>query len=91
MVFRAVKDCRRTADEQRYIWATLRVWPKLHQQRRTEIRALIERVGRTPEERRALYDLTVRGVPAEHTSRWSGIPVKQLYELRREFYERFVI
>ena len=91
MIFKTIGECRRTAEEQRYIWATLLIWKRLPPARREGIRALIGRIARTPEEGRALYDVTVRGLTPQSVSRRTGVPVLRVYELRREFYDRFDI
>ena len=91
MVFRTIADCHRTTEEQRYIWATMQVWQRLPPARREEIRGLIGRVARTPAEGRALYDVTVRFRSPNAVSTRTGVPLLRVYELRREFYERFEI
>ena len=90
-VFKTLIRCRRSAEEQRYIWATLRLWRRLPRERREKIMALIGRVARTQEEGRALYDLTVRDRTPAAVSERTGLTIKRLAELRREFYERFEI
>ncbi len=89
MVFRCIADCRRTPEEQRYIWATMRIWQRLPAPRREQIRGLSGRIARTPEEGRALYDVAVRARPPQTVSSRTGVPILRLYELRREFYDRF--
>ena len=91
LVFRSIADCHRTAAEQRYIWATLRIWQRLPPARREAIRSLIGRIARTPAEGRALYDVAVRASPPTTVSGRTGVPILRIYELRREFYERFEI
>ncbi len=90
-MFKAIGDCRRSVEEQRYIWAALQVFGRLPPPRREKIRALIGRVARTPTEGRALYDVTVRGLTPQSVSRRTGLPLLRLYELRRAFYDQFEI
>lgn len=89
--FTTIERCHRSAAEQRYIWATLRLWKQLPEPRRARIRRLIERVARTPEEGRALFDVAVRGVPPQAESERTGVPLLRIYELRRELYALFEI
>ena len=42
-VFKTLIRCRRSAEEQRYIWATLRLWRRLPRERREKIMALMEK------------------------------------------------
>ena len=91
MGFKALTRCRRTAAEQQYIWAAMRVWNRLPPQRREEVRALIGRIARTPEEGRTLYDMMVRDATPQSVYLRIGVPLRRVYELRREFYEKFVI
>jgi len=91
MGFKALTRCRRTAAEQQYIWATMRVWNKLPPRRREEVRELIGQIARTPEEGRTLYDMVVRDATPQSVYLRIGVPLRRVYELRREFYEQFVI
>ena len=91
MVFKTIGDCRRSAEEQRYIWATLQIWQRLPYARRESIRSLIARVAQTPEEGRALYDVMVRAAAPSSVSRRTKVPLQRIYALRRDFYERFEI
>ena len=91
MGFKVMARCRRTPAEQQYIWAAMRVWNKLPPQRREEVRALIGRIARTPEEGRTLYDMVVRDATPQSVYLRIGVPLRRVYELRREFYEKFVI
>ena len=91
VLFRTIGGCRRSAEEQRYIWATMQIWTRLSPAQREKIRALIGRIARTPEEGRALYDVVVRGASPQAASLRTTVSVRRAYELRREFYERFDI
>ena len=91
MEFKSIKDCRRPADEQRYIWATLRIWHRLPSVRRERIRALIGRIADTPEEGRALFDVTVRGALPSAVCARTGLPLQRVCRMRKEFYEKFEI
>ena len=91
MNFTTISKCRRPVKEQRYIWAQMQVWDRLPVERRDAVRALIGRIARTPEEGRALFDVAVRGATPQSASMSTGVPLGQVYGMRREFYERFVI
>ncbi len=88
MTFRTIKDCRRSREEQRYIWAALGIWNRLPERRREEMRGLIGAVAAEPTESRALYDVLVRGCAPQAVSSRTGVPVTRLYAMRREFFER---
>jgi len=91
MRFQVIRDCRRTEAEQRYIFSTLEIFPRLGESRRQEIRALIERLTEGPTEARALFALLVRGEVLHKIGESTGISYRRLYRLRREFYEQFPI
>ena len=61
MVFRQIKGCRRSAEEQRFIFSTLNIWKTLPEPRREEIRELIAQIAESPLEGRAMFDVLVRG------------------------------
>ena len=89
MVFRTLKGCRRSGPEQRYIWSVLEIWSTLPESRREEIRALIGQLAATPAEGRAMYDVLVRRLSPQTVNCRTGVSVQRIYELRRQFYERF--
>ena len=89
MVFRALKGCRRSEPEQRYIFSVLEIFGTLPEPRREEIRALIGELSATPVEGRALYDVLVRRRSPQSVNFRTGVSVPRLYELRRQFYDRF--
>lgn len=89
MVFRALKGCRRTGAEQRYIFSVLEIWNTLPEARREEIRTLIGKLSATPVEGRALYDVLVRRRSPQSVNFRTGVSVPRLYELRRQFYDQF--
>ena len=91
MKFCAIQKCHRSVGEQRYIWAAMQIWNKLPMTRREAVRTLIGNIARTPEEGRSLFDVMVRGYTPESVSYRIGVPIKRVYELRSEFYDRFVI
>ena len=91
MRFQVIRDCRRAEPEQRYIFSTLEVFPRLGEERRREIRALIGRIAATPEEGLALFALLVRGESPQRINSRTGVPVVRLYRMRRDFYEQFPI
>ena len=53
MTFKTIKGCRRSREEQRYIWAALEIWNRLPERRREEMRELIGGVSGSPRESRA--------------------------------------
>ena len=89
MVFRALKGCRRSGAEQRYIYSVLELWNMLPEAKREEIRCLIGRLAATPVEGRALYDVLVRRRSPQSVNFRTGVSVPRLYELRRRFYDEF--
>lgn len=91
MTFKTIKGCRRSREEQRYIWAVLELWNRLPQRRREEIRELIGSVADTPLEGRALYDVLVRGAAPQAVGSRTGVSVGRLYAMRCAAYERFPI
>ncbi len=91
MTFKTIKGCRRSREEQRYIWSALEIWNRLPERRREEMRELIGGVSGSPLESRALYDVLVRGCAPQAVSSRTGVPVTRLYAMRRDFFERFRI
>ena len=89
--FTSISNCGRSVKEQRYIWAQMQIWDRLPMERKNAVRALIGRIARTPEEGRSLFDVAVRGLTPQIASMRSGVTLMRVYDLRREFYERFVI
>lgn len=89
MVFRTLRGCRRSREEQRYIWSVLEIWHTLPEERREEIRSLIGRLAATPAEGRALYDVLVRRISPQAVNSRTGVSVPRIYGLRRQFYDRF--
>lgn len=89
MVFRALKGCRRSAAEQRYVFSVLEIWSALPEAKREEIRSLITRLSATPVEGRALYDVLVRRRSPQSVNFRTGVSIPRLYELRRQFYDEF--
>lgn len=91
MRFQDISGCRRRAPEQRFIQASLGVFAQLPEERRQEIRELIGEIARTPGEGRALFTLLIRNVAPQTLSETTGVPVRRLYRMRREFYDRIPI
>ena len=91
MGFKAMAKCRRSAAEQRYIWDMMQIWNKLPMDRKESVRRLIAEIARTPEEGRSLFDVAVRCATPQSVSLRIGLPIRRVYELRKEFYERFVL
>ena len=91
MKFKAMKGCRRSAREQRYIWALLGTWGSLSLDRRAELRLLISAVAEDSIEERALFDLLVRQKTPEAVAAKTGVSARKLYNLRCRFYERVEI
>lgn len=90
MRFYPMSGCRRPVGEQRIIWAMLEAWDRLPQERRMELRGLVDAVAVDAQEARALWD-TLRGKSPETVSQLQGIPARRLYDLRARYYERVVI
>lgn len=90
MKFSAMSGCRRPVREQRYVWALLMVWDSLTQERRMELRGLVDAVAMDATEARALWE-SLRGKPSEVVARRTGVSVRRIYELRCRFYERVEI
>lgn len=88
--FYPMPSCRRSESEQRVIWAMLEAWNRLPQERRMELRGLVDAVAVDPMEARALWD-SLRGRPPEIVSQLTGIPVRRIYDLRCRYYERVEI
>lgn len=88
MRFNAIGGCRRKVREQKYIFAMLGAWDSLPLERRAELRLLISSVCSGAEEERALFDVLVRQREPEAAAARTGITIRRLYALRREFYER---
>ena len=55
MRFQLMRDCRRSAAEQRFIYSALEIFPWLKEGERQEIRALVDRLAEGPAEGRALW------------------------------------
>lgn len=91
MRFQLMRDCRRSAAEQRFIYSALEIFPRLKEGERQEIRALIDRLAEGPAEGRALYALLVRGETMQRIGDSTGVSAARLYRLRRDFYEQFPI
>ena len=91
MKYVKLKGSRRTAEEQSYIWATMRMWHALPEEQRQQVRSLVEDIALTPVEGRALYDVMVRGLTPHSVAERVGMPVKRLYSMRREFIDRYAI
>ena len=89
LVFRTIARCGRSAEEQRCIWAMMRIWRRLPETRRVQVRALIDRIALDAPEKRALYDVAVRACLPEAVCARTGVSRRRLGEMRREFYERF--
>ena len=90
MKFRAMK-CSRSEAEQAYIWALLENWPKLPKARRQELLRLIDTLAADEPEKKALYEALRGRMTAEAISRYTYVPIKRIYQLKREFYERVKI
>lgn len=91
MKFQTIKHCHRSVQEQRYIWAMLGAWDSLPEDRRRGLLNLMERLAHSETECAALFMVLVRGQSPETVSAKYFIPVRRLYELRREFYERAAV
>ena len=91
MKYVILKGTRRTAEEQTYIWATMRMWSCLPDEQRRRVLALVEEIALTPLEGRALFDMMVRGLPPQTVAQRTGTAVKRLYSMRREFIDRYAI
>jgi len=89
LAFKEICDCRRSRGEQQFIWAALEIWNSLPEQSRWKARRLIEEIARTPGEGRALYDVLVRGMAPPTVSQRTGVQRDRVYDMRREFYDRF--
>lgn len=89
MRFQVIRRCRRTEEEQRYIYAALGVFARLPLERREQVRSLVGELAATPLEGRALFELLTRGETPPVTAARTGVPAYRLYELRRAFYDRF--
>ena len=81
-------SCRRPAAEQRYLRAMLGIFAALPPERKEAVRREIARLAATPEEGRGLYDVLVRGKPLSPAAAATGVPLRRLSRLRREFFER---
>lgn len=90
MRFAKMDKCRRSEAEQRIIWAMLEGWDRLPQERRMELRGLVDAVAVDAQEARALWE-SLRGRAAERVSERTGVPVRRIYDLRCRFYERVEI
>ena len=88
MRFQVLRKCRRTPSEQLYIWAAMKVFTRLPEERRAEIRKLVSRIARTPEEGRALFDAAVRGMLPVEVQMRTGVSIERIYRMREEFYDR---
>ena len=91
MVFKTIRDCRRSVEEQRYIWSMLGIWDRLSGERRETARGLIGEIAASPLESRALFDVLIRGFTPQSVSTRTRVPIRRLYDMRREFYERYRI
>ena len=89
MNFRVLRGCRRSAEEQRYIWAALEIWNRLPAQSREAARELIASISRTAPEGRALFDVLARGISPQAVCARTGVQLSRLYQMRCEFYNRF--
>ena len=87
MKFVPMKGCRRSAKEQQYVWALMNAWDTLPQERKMELRGLVDAVALDATEARALWE-TLRGRPSEAVARRTAVPVKRIYDLRCRYYER---
>ena len=88
MKFQWMRRCRRTASEQQYIWSAMRIFARLPEARRREIRAMVNAIADTPVEGRALFDMAVRGLPPQAVNARTGVSIERLYRMREEFYDR---
>lgn len=80
--------CERPAAEQRYIRSMLAVFGRLSPEKKEEIRALIARLCRTSEEGRALFGILVQDKTIPAAAAATGVSIRRLSELRREFFEQ---
>ncbi len=87
MKFAAMRGCRRPVREQKIIYAMLEGWNSLSQERRMELRGLVDAVALDALEARALWE-TLRGRSPEAVARRTCVPVKRIYHLRCRYYER---
>ena len=78
---------RRPAAELRYVEALLGVFAALPQERRDAVRGEIGRLACSPAEGRALFDVLVRGKTLTAACAATGVSMRRLSQLRREFYE----
>ena len=78
--------CGRTAEEERYIQATLDVFAQLPPERKEAVRAVIARTARTPEEGMALFRILVQHKTLSATAAATNIPVRRLSQLRKAFF-----
>jgi len=87
MKFVPMKSCRRPVREQKIIYAMLEGWNSLSQERKMELRGLVDAVALDPTEARALWE-TLRGRSPEAVARRTFVPVKRIYDMRCRYYER---
>jgi len=83
--------CARSEAEQMYIFAMLENWNRLPKARREELLRLVDALSETDAERKALYEALRGRMTADAISRITYVPVKRIYQLKRQFYERVKI
>ena len=86
-----IRGCRRTEAEQRYIRSALEIFSRLGESRRREIRGLVEKLTDGPAEARALFSVLVRGTTMQRACESTGVPLRRLTALRREFFDQIPI
>ena len=76
--------------EQRYVYTLLENWNSLPQERKMELRGLVDAVAIDGTEARALWE-SLRGANSEAVAARTAVTVRRIYELRCRFYERVSI
>lgn len=90
MRFAAMKGCQRPVREQRYIHELLNNWESLPQERKMELRGLVDVVAVDPTEARALWE-NLMGRPPEAVTRRTGVSVRRIYALKCRYFEQVKI
>ena len=89
MVFKKIGGCRRSVKEQRYIFAALEIWHLLPAESRMRAKDVMRQIAETDQEGQALRDVLMRGLSPERAREHTGVTRPRIYEMRREFYDRF--